>query len=407
MFIYRNSYCFTNKSIKLVRFLSTIKNKKTNVIGWGSNEFGQVGVSEVYLGSMEQKIAEFDDKIKGYVSQISCGFSHSVFLANKEILLSCGKGAFGRLGHGNDFDYFAPTQITSLVNTKIKKIFSGSLMSGFISENGELYVCGNGSWGTLGHGEFGYCYVPTLITKFQNSSSTEKVVDASAGGLHMLVLTEKGRVYGCGRGDNFRLASFDFSSRNTLVHIPYLDNKNIKSVYCTGFGSAALSHDGKVYVWGGNQNGELGLGHKEDQPVPHQIDSLNDEFITNISCGGMHMLLLSKSGKVFVQGSDEWGQLGLGNTTKKIISIPTQLNVIKDNLEVCFRMISCGGCHSIVVSGDQDVYVFGSNRYSQLGIEGKSVSSPQLLKFSPKFNGNKIIDISCGSAHTLCLMEEN
>ena len=49
----------------------------------------------------------------------------------------------------------------------------------------------------------------------------------------------------------------------------------------------------KVYSWGYNEFGQLGLGHNKNQIIPTNIDQLNDEKIKRIFVGGYHCFCLN------------------------------------------------------------------------------------------------------------------
>ncbi len=46
---------------------------------------------------------------------------------------------------------------------------------------------------------------------------------------------------------------------------------------------------------------------------PELIESLNNEQVIDISCGGSHSLALTIDGQVYAWGENKYGQLGIGN----------------------------------------------------------------------------------------------
>ncbi|MFN9908017.1 MAG: hypothetical protein ACK56F_18115, partial [bacterium] len=76
----------------------------------------------------------------------------------------------------------------------------GDFNSAALSDSGEIYSWGGGgkylNKGQLGHGNFEELETPLPIKFFQN----EFVVRISCGGYHMLALTERGELYGWGSG---------------------------------------------------------------------------------------------------------------------------------------------------------------------------------------------------------------
>jgi len=74
-------------------------------------------------------------------------------------------------------------------------------------------------------------------------------------------------------------------------------------------GTIILKKNGEVLVFGGNDHGQLGLGHNIDQNKPVLL--MKDELIKKICCGERHSMILTKDAQLLVTGSNIQGQLGL------------------------------------------------------------------------------------------------
>jgi alpha-tubulin suppressor-like RCC1 family protein len=75
---------------------------------------------------------------------------------------------------------------------------------------------------------------------------------------------------------------------------------------------------------GYNDYGQLGLGHQTSQTLPVLITHLDNIFICRVVCGYNHTMVLSDEGKVYMFGQCDRGQLGTGGTTLQ--TIPVQLD---------------------------------------------------------------------------------
>merc|ERR1711862_1071214 len=91
-----------------------------------------------------------------------------------------------------------------------------------------------------------------------------------------------------------------------------------------------------------------------------KIEDLSE--ITRIECGGCHSLCIDINNDLYVFGNNEGGELGLGDTDNrsKPIKHPSLSNIID---------ISKGGFHTFVKTSNNEIYAFGNNEYTQLGIE--------------------------------------
>lgn len=62
---------------------------------------------------------------------------------------------------------------------------------------------------------------------------------------------------------------------------------------CTAVHMFAVARDGRVWGWGRNEKGQLGLGHAKDRKCPTLLQGLEDKKIVSASCGRNHSLLLT------------------------------------------------------------------------------------------------------------------
>ena len=102
----------------------------------------------------------------------------------------------------------------------------------------------------------------------------------------------------------------------------------------------------------------MGTGDNEQRNKPYLM--MNDNTITQISCGGEHTLMLKQNGSLFGFGNNEYGQLGTGNNENQ-----NEPKLILKDIEI--SQIHCGSFHSIFLRQNGNVYSFGYNRYGQLG----------------------------------------
>uniref|UniRef100_I1N357 FYVE-type domain-containing protein n=1 Tax=Glycine max TaxID=3847 RepID=I1N357_SOYBN len=94
-----------------------------HVFTMGSNENGQLGNR---LADEKVPILVQDKLVGEFVEEIACGSHHVAALTSRSELYTWGKGANGRLGHGDIEDRKSPTLVESLRDRHVKNISCGS-----------------------------------------------------------------------------------------------------------------------------------------------------------------------------------------------------------------------------------------------------------------------------------------
>ncbi|KAJ5963801.1 uncharacterized protein N7479_003677 [Penicillium vulpinum] len=206
----------------------------------------------------------------------------------------------------------------------------------------------------------------------------------------------------------------------------------------------------RLYAFGSNGSGQLGIGHEEDVSTPTQClfeqpqesqtttinTNLTDESeIVTIAAGGNHTLLLTTSGSIYAAGCNTDGRCGPHRPTKnghesdnnegKILRFrQIILSDATSDTEVSkFKHVSATWEGTIAVAsvprssnsnvahhGDKPdtedrVFVFGSSPKGELGL-GQSTSTPVPGTCIPSFPpaGLKITALASGMAHSVAVL---
>lgn len=131
----------------------------------------------------------------------------------------------------------------------------------------------------------------------------------------------------------------------------------------------ALSYSGAVYTWGANHKGQLGHQQRyQHTSVPVAINLPRGENITCISAGTLHNAALSMSGRLFMWGSNEFGQLGMKATFRSHLNAPQAIQRDAFGGDPVIA-VTLGEFHSMVATANS-AYTFGSNTMGQLGRQG-------------------------------------
>jgi alpha-tubulin suppressor-like RCC1 family protein len=99
----------------------------------------------------------------GRARAVAAGSLHSLVLSKTGQVWSCGAGWEGPLGHGDEASLCVPTRISALNDVSVSMIAAGRAHSLAISEDGALYSWGWGKCGQLGHGDRVSVHVPRRV----------------------------------------------------------------------------------------------------------------------------------------------------------------------------------------------------------------------------------------------------
>lgn len=167
----------------------------------------------------------------------------------------------------------------------------------------------------------------------------------------------------------------EFHARSILFY-KGINAPNIKKIDGGDRFSAILTKDGKLYVWGLNDCGQLGDGTTNNSMQPQLVEGIG--AVKDVSVGMKHIAAVNTEGELYVWGDNSYGQLGDGTTDnclvpKKIESLP----------EV--KTVALGGFHTGVVTKSGDLYMWGCNSYGQIGDgSGDNVLKPVHIKLDDK-----------------------
>lgn len=179
--------------------------------------------------------------------------------------------------------------LTQKVPGKIRDIIIGQNFIIALKEDGQLVSWGEDKVGCLGLGSENV-NVPDPKKIFFPSDFKGKVVDVQYGRHHVLALTSAGKVYAWGDNNKGQLGLSDQQSRYEPVAVEGLRTKTVIQVLALDHMSYALTSDGNVYAWGDNTDGCLALGHDKavvDKPEPMmRMQGTTVKKLVVRDCGG-------------------------------------------------------------------------------------------------------------------------
>ncbi|XP_011699349.1 PREDICTED: RCC1 and BTB domain-containing protein 1-like isoform X2 [Wasmannia auropunctata] len=301
--------------------------------------------------------------------------NEALIVTRDKMVYALGNNIAGCLGTGDAHSTLYPKKVEALCEKDIKTFAYGSGPHVLVlTKEGEVYSWGHNGYCELGNGTCNQGLTPTLVNMptMNGGLGMKRIVDIACGSHHSVALTEDGEVYAWGQNNCGQVGS----SISTNQGAPRQVNSNLagkKVVYisCGQTSTMAVVENGEVYGWGYNGVGQLGIGNYVNQMTPCRVGSLIGTVIVKVACGYAHTLALTDEGKLYVWGGNSYGQLGIGNKTNACnpVMVSHEMGRVSDIAALHYNHIS------IAVGEGGRVYMWGHCR-------GQSITTPTATPFS-------------------------
>lgn len=181
----------------------------------------------------------------------------------------------------------------------------------------------------------------------------------------------------------------------SIISSSRVNINDVLSVACGYNYAIILTRDGLLYGYGVGYSaiGILGVTHLKSTDIPVRIHLPEEEQVSSVVCGTHHTMVVTRNGRLYGWGHNDHGQLGLLhlNTIDRPMRVPIE-NVIS---------VACGVSHTIVLTGN-GLYGCGNNRHGQIGLRSHIPFTVKLTKIPiDNLIGNDPISfVSCGHFST-------
>lgn len=149
-----------------------------------------------------------------------------------------------------------------------------------------------------------------------------------------------------------------------------------------------------IFTWGRGSDGRLGHGETDDRDQDHlrpkEIYTLSQRKPLFVAAGESHSAAISENLNLFTWGNGGFGRLGHPDDFSE--NAPKRVEELLD-FEVI--QVSCGSFHTLVQTATGEVFAFGQNKYSKLGIyskspkEGEAFLTPERIYLYRAMRGQK------------------
>ena len=371
-------------------------------LGWGLNNAGQLGTGNFFSQTRPIQMT-MPTGIEGWTAMYA-GNQFTLARTYDDRLFGWGINTEGQLALGlGNFTYQPiPREMIpppGRSNWAGLAITEGVHSNFALSSNGELYGWGQGH--LVGTGSSASMLYPTP-QPVPVPACSDRWVSVYPRTTFSLGFTDTGRLFAWGRNDHGQIGigsnAWTYNAPQ-LVPVPS-GSERWTQVFPGANQTFALTNDNRLFGWGRNASGELGIGNISPQNSPHLIpllpETTNWAGVT-LHVGLWHAHAITPDHRLFAWGANNFGQLAQGDflsytTAQEVNPLPGMTNW--SGVEVI-----AGGHHSIARTPDHRLFVWGWGAHGQLAL-GNDLSdrhTPQLVDPPTGHDDWQIFDILVGT----------
>jgi alpha-tubulin suppressor-like RCC1 family protein len=274
-------------------------------------------------------------------------------------LFAWGDSSNGHLGDGQTVtDFSSPIQIGA---SNWKTIASGG--NGLSGGGHTLAIRADGllfAWGDNGLGQLGDGTTVAKSSPIQIGGSSWIAVSCMGAG--SLALRSDGLLFAWGAGGLGEIGDGSAVNRSSPVQIGASTWRRIATCQDTGF---AIRSDGLLFAWGSNGNGEIGDGTITSKSSPVQIGASTWSELAGPGANNVNIAAIRSDGLLFMWGANNNGNIGDGTIVPK--SSPVQIG------SSSWASVSLGNGGTMAVRVDGLLFTWGAGTFGELG-DGTIVS---------------------------------
>jgi alpha-tubulin suppressor-like RCC1 family protein len=372
---------------------------------WGNGNFGQLGNATTTINN-STPVTTFAGGTDW--KQVSVGSQHVAAIKNDGTLWTWGRGTYGRLGNANITDRSTPVT-TFTGGTNWKQVSCGGYHTTAIKTDGTLWVWGSNGFGSEGQlGNASTINVSTPVTTFAGGTNWKQV---SAGYDFTLALQDDGiskRLFAWGNGGNGKLGNATITTTNSTPVTTFAGGTNWADTATTntqdlytlsagGFFSSAIKTDGTLWMWGRGLFTQLGTNDIIDRSTPVTTFAGGTNW-KQVSAGNNHTAAIKTDGTLWVWGTNTFGKLGInGLLTNRSTPVTTFAGGTN------WKQVSAGNQHTAAIKTDGTLWTWGQGSDGKIGNNLIANRSTPVTTF---VGGTDWKQVSAGSRNTAAIKND-
>jgi alpha-tubulin suppressor-like RCC1 family protein len=356
---------------------------------WGLNSNGQAGISSGMPVWLPSQVGTASDWIA-----ISAGDLHSLGIRSNGSLWGWGLNDAGQLAPvGTFYSFPAPVSLSPALTWA--SVSAGSFNSFATRADGTLWAWGNDATGNLGVGR--------QATAFMQSVSPGAAwLEASAGYNQSIGVRADGSIWSWGYNPHGEVGTTALTLFKVTQPLQIGATTSWTKMAAGYRHTAAIRADSTLWLWGANDNGQLGepltvANHFRAAPAP----LARGQKWLQVASGRDCTMAIRADGTLWAWGANSRSQLGLGvpAASTSAFFTPQQVGTATN-----WARIELGDMHTLALRADGTLWAWGSNYYGQVGNGSSGSSTYDDVKVPlPIAPGNTWQEIGAGHGSSMAL----
>ena len=350
---------------------------------YNSNIASNTPIQQIHLGENHTLLINSKGKVFtwGWNNNSQCCNENIPYIDN--MILPCFNGKGNVCGCYGDMPliYYSKGNAIKHEMNFINNVSCGDEYSFVVDESGNMYGFGSNVNGEIC--KCSECKVdkPWLVGNVLKG----KVKDVKTTKQFTILITKEGECYYWLHKSNSSINAI----YGNLCKIEFNNYKTeIVQIACGYNFAMLLTKSGIIYAMGNNKNNILGLSHSDGDFIyePQHVSAITDKVI-QVKCGFKHTVCISSIGKVYTWGNNTYGQLGLGSSRIENAALPinvTSLSKTLSNIKIV--NVDAGFKSTVMLSDNHSIYY--------TGVLDRDNSSKSVIKFDIEHKSSEIANES-------------
>ena len=238
--------------------------------------------------------------------------------ASAQVVYAWGYNNFGQLGNGTTTNSNLPVAVSTagVLNGQAVTAASMGYVNGLALANGQAFAWGANGSGELGDGSNANSSVPVAVSTAGVFNGQTVTVVASGFGYSLAVANGQAYAWGSNTIGQLGTGTTTDSSVSVAVSTTGVLNGLTVTAIAAGEMHGLAVANGHVFTWGDNNDGQLGNGTTTNSDVPVALapSALDNLIVTEIAAGAESSYALTSTGRLFAWGNNLFGEVGIGTT---------------------------------------------------------------------------------------------